>query len=87
MRCSIERHVSASSAMSTARSSGDFVKACGASSEMRVTVMLAVRDGAAVGLTVRTIPHDSALVSCIDREVRRRSWPRVAALSTLTTHY
>jgi hypothetical protein len=55
---------------------------CGAGS---ARVRIAVRDGAAVGVSVFTTPRDPMVAECIDRAMRTLTWPRTLALSTITT--
>jgi hypothetical protein len=50
-------------------------------------VQVVVRDGAAVGVTVRTVPDDATLAECIDRGVRALAWAPSKRRDSLTTRY
>ena len=59
--------------------------ACARPHGMRANVRVAVVRGRAVGVSVYTTPRDPMVATCIDREIRRISWPDAPALSTLVT--
>jgi hypothetical protein len=64
-----------------------FLADCGVQDSLKIMVQVAVRDGAAVGVTVRTVPDDAKLAECIDRAVRGLTWPASKRRDSLTTRY
>jgi hypothetical protein len=64
-----------------------FIDACGAPSNMKVTVKVAVKMGRAVGVSVYTNPSQPSVASCIDRHVRGLSWPSNPKMDSFTTSY
>jgi len=64
-----------------------FLGRCNTPDSMKVTIRVAVRSGAARGVTVRTSPPDPAIASCIDDAVRALHWPSSAAIETFTVNY
>ncbi|HEY8076165.1 MAG TPA: hypothetical protein VIF62_18695 [Labilithrix sp.] len=52
---------------------------------MRTNVRVAVIGGRAAGVSVFTTPRDPEVANCIDRQIRRLSWPAANGLSTLVT--
>ncbi len=60
---------------------------CGVPDNMKVTVKVAVKDGRAVGVSVETNPVDGRIASCIDRHVRKLSWPPSHRLDSFTSTY
>ena len=61
--------------------------ACGVPDNMKVTVKVAVKFGRAVGVTVETSPPSGHIASCIDRAVRKLSWPPSPRLDSFTTQF
>jgi eukaryotic-like serine/threonine-protein kinase len=64
-----------------------FISGCGAPSDMKVTVRVAVKGGRAAGVTVSTNPPNSGVAACVDRHVRGLSWPANAKMDSFTTTY
>jgi hypothetical protein len=64
-----------------------FLTDCGVQDSLKVMVQVVVRDGAAVGVTVRTVPDDVKLAECIDRAVRALAWAASKRRDSLTTRY
>jgi hypothetical protein len=64
-----------------------FAPACGAPDDMKVTVRVAVKMGAAIGVTVLTQPASPAVATCIDHAVRGLRWPRSPDTDFVTTNY
>jgi hypothetical protein len=64
-----------------------FVPACGAPDDMKVIVRVAVKMGAAIGVTVLTQPASPAVATCIDHAVRGLRWPRSPNTDFVTTNY
>jgi hypothetical protein len=64
-----------------------FLTDCSAPESMHVKVQVAVRDGAAIGVTVRTAPDDTTVAECIDRAVRGLQWPASKKRDSMTTVY
>jgi hypothetical protein len=65
-----------------------FVAGCGAPSEMKLTVRIAVRRGRAVGVTVATNPPNEVIARCVDEHVRREPrWPVKQKLDFFTVSY
>jgi hypothetical protein len=64
-----------------------FLADCGVQDSLKIMVQVAVRDGAAFGVTVRTVPDDAKLAECIDRAVRALAWPPSKRRDSLTTRY
>jgi hypothetical protein len=61
--------------------------ACKVPRSMRVTIRVAVYDGAAVGVDVSTKPKNQKMESCIDELVRRLSWEKVPSLNTVMFNF
>jgi len=64
-----------------------FLADCSVPESMHVKVQVAVRDGAAIGVTVRTDPDDATVAECIDRAVRSLQWPASKKRDSMTTVY
>jgi hypothetical protein len=64
-----------------------FVPGCGAPDDMKVTVRVAVRMGAPVGVTVLTQPPSGGVAACIDRSVRGLRWAQSPKTDFVTTSY
>jgi hypothetical protein len=64
-----------------------FLADCSAPESMHVKVQVAVRDGAAIGVTVRTDPDDATVAECIDKAVRALQWPASKKRDSMTTVY
>ncbi|WP_394838872.1 hypothetical protein LVJ94_18440 [Pendulispora rubella] len=64
-----------------------FVSGCGASSDMTVTVKVAIKNGRAVGVSVYPNPSNASVASCVERAVRGLSWPSNPKMDSLTTTY
>jgi hypothetical protein len=64
-----------------------FVSGCGAPDDMKVTVRVAVRMGAPIGVTVTTNPPNGGVAACIDRSVRGLRWAANAKTDFVTTSY
>lgn len=60
---------------------------CGVPDHMKVTVKVAVKWGRAVGVSVETVPPSGHIASCVDRAVRKLSWPSSPRLDSFTTSY
>ncbi len=69
------------------RSGAGVVVDCGGVPGARARVLVAVRDGGAIGVSVYTTPRDTKVALCIDRKVREATWPRAAGLSTIATSF
>lgn len=67
--------------------SGAIITACGTPNDTKVTISVAVQGGRAVGVTVATSPHNGAVSSCIDRQVRGLSWPSIQNLESFRTSF
>jgi hypothetical protein len=64
-----------------------FLGDCNAPDSMKLRVMVAVRDGAAIGVTVRTDPDDATVAECVDKAVRALAWKPTKRRESLTTSY
>jgi hypothetical protein len=64
-----------------------FVVRCGAPDDMKVSVRVAVKMGAAVGVTVGTNPPSPGVAACIDRAVRGLRWPQSPKTDFVNTNY
>jgi hypothetical protein len=53
---------------------GTFVTACGAPTDMKVVVKVAVKMGRAVDVKVTTDPPDPSIAACIDKAARDLQW-------------
>jgi len=53
---------------------GTFVSACGAPDDMKVVVKVAVRQGRAVNVTVKTDPSNPTVAACVERATRELQW-------------
>ena len=56
-------------------------------SSMGVDVCVAVQNGRAVGVTVRTSPHNGGVAGCIAGHVRGMSFPVHPKLDVTRTHF
>ena len=63
------------------------LQGCGVPDDMKVTIRVAVKLGKAVGVTVTTDPFDAAVASCVDRLVRKLTWPSNLKLDSFTTQF
>jgi hypothetical protein len=66
---------------------GGYLNGCGLSSSMGVDVCVAVQNGHAVGVTVRTSPHNGGVAGCIAGHVRGLSFPVHPKLDVTRTHF
>lgn len=66
---------------------GGYLNGCGLPSSMGVDVCVAVQNGRAVGVTVRTTPHNGGVASCIAGHVRGMSFPVHPKLDVTRTHF
>ena len=66
---------------------GTYLQDCGAPSDMRVQICVAVQHGRAVGVTVRTAPADRAIGRCIAQAVRGLSFPSHPRLDVARTTF
>jgi hypothetical protein len=64
-----------------------FMSDCNAPDSMHVKVQVAVRDGAAIGVTVRTDPDDTTVAECIEKAVRGLQWTPSKRRDSMTTVY
>jgi hypothetical protein len=64
-----------------------FIPACGAPDDMKVTVRVAVKMGAPIGVTVSTNPPNNGVAACIDRSVRGLRWAQNPKTDFVTTTY
>jgi hypothetical protein len=64
-----------------------FLDDCSVPETMKVKVQVVVRDGAAIGVTVRTQPDDATVAECIDKAVRGLGWTASKKRDSLTTMY
>ena len=64
-----------------------FIAACGAPSEMKLTVRIAVHAGRAYAATVTCNPRDSAVSQCVARAVRALEWPATDHRDFFTVTY
>ena len=64
-----------------------FLSACGTPDTMKVTIRVVIRDGAAIGVTVRTVPDDATVAECIDKGVRGLAWPPTKRRDSMTTAF
>ncbi|MBI5535673.1 MAG: hypothetical protein HY898_23280 [Deltaproteobacteria bacterium] len=64
---------------------GSYVAACKAPAELTVRVCAAIRQGRAVGVTVRTEPRDEQVEGCIDAPVRAMAFPSSQRLDVTRT--
>jgi len=53
----------------------------------KVTMNVAVYDGAAVGVEVATKPKNAKMEECIDEVVRGMTWSKVASLNTVNVNF
>lgn len=67
--------------------SGSYLNGCGVPSSMGVNVCVAVQNGRAVGVTVRTEPHNAGVAACISRRVRGLSFPSHPKLDVTRTRF
>lgn len=64
-----------------------FVEACGARHDAEITARVAVKYGAALGVTVATEPADARAAACIATHIRQRSWPWSSATEQVEIRY
>lgn len=67
--------------------SGTYFSHCGVPNSMAVNICAAVQGGKAVGVTVRTQPHDSQKQACITKAVRNLSFPSHPKLDVTRTRF
>ncbi|MBX3181654.1 MAG: hypothetical protein KIT72_12695 [Polyangiaceae bacterium] len=67
--------------------SGSYFSHCGVPGSMSVSLCVAVQEGRAVGVTVRTDPGSAAIQACIGRAVRGLGFPRHPDLDVVRTHF
>lgn len=66
---------------------GAYLNACGVPESMGVSICAAVQNGRAVGVTVRTTPHNAGTAGCIAGAVRRLSFPSHPKLDVTRTSF
>jgi hypothetical protein len=66
---------------------GPWLADCGTPDSMRVTIKVAIRDGAAVGVTVKTSPADQRIERCVEQAVAQLRWPESTATDAVTVTY
>jgi hypothetical protein len=66
---------------------GKFVSACGAPDNMKVVVHLDVKKGRATKVTVKTLPPDPTVGSCVERAVRDLQWDISPQVGHVTVTY
>jgi hypothetical protein len=66
---------------------GSYLNGCGLPASTGVDVCVAVQNGRAVGVTVRTQPHNAGVASCIASHVRGLSFPAHPKLDVTRTHF
>ena len=66
---------------------GDYLSGCGVPDSARVEVCAAVRNGRAVGVTVRLTPSSPAVERCVARAVRRLAFPSHPRLDIARTRF
>ncbi len=66
---------------------GGYLNGCGLPSSTGVDVCVAVQNGRAVGVTVRTRPHNASAASCIASHVRGISFPSHPKLDVTRTSF
>ena len=64
---------------------GTFLTACGTPDGTEVTVHVAVKLGKAVGVTIDTNPPNKVVAACVDKLVRKLTWPSNPKLDTFTS--
>jgi eukaryotic-like serine/threonine-protein kinase len=67
--------------------SGSYLNGCGLPSSTSVDVCVAVQNGRAVGVTIRTEPSNAGVASCISRKVRGLSFPSHPKLDVTRTRF
>jgi hypothetical protein len=67
--------------------SGSYLNGCGLPSSTGVSVCVAVQNGRAVGVTVRTTPNNPGASSCISGRIRRMSFPSHPKLDVTRTTF
>lgn len=66
---------------------GPWLADCGTPDSMRVTVKVAIREGRAVGVTVKTSPADQRIERCVEQAVAELRWPESTAMDAVTVEY
>jgi hypothetical protein len=66
---------------------GSYLAHCGAPPDMRIQICVAVQNGSAVGVTVRTTPADRGIGRCIAQAVRSLSFPSHPRLDVVRTTF
>jgi len=69
----------------TVLNGGTYVTACGTPETIAVSLCVAIRNGRAVGVTVKTTPGDERIASCIGRAVQGMSFPPSPRLDVAST--
>ena len=64
---------------------GSLLNVCGTPDDTKVTVHVAVKLGKAVGVTVDTNPPNATVAACVDKLVRKLTWPSNPKLDTFTS--
>jgi hypothetical protein len=66
---------------------GAYLSACAVPARTALEICAAVQDGQVVGLSVTTVPHDSAIRACVRRAVASLHFPRSARLDVTRTRF
>jgi hypothetical protein len=66
---------------------GTYLNSCGVPSNMAVSVCVAVQNGVALGVSVRTDPSNPGIASCISGAVRGLGYPSHPRLDVTRTHF
>ncbi len=67
--------------------SGSYLNGCGVPDSMGVSVCAAIQNGRAVGVTIRTTPHNGGVAGCISRKVRGLKFPSNPKLDITRTKF
>ncbi len=67
--------------------SGSYFSGCGVPYSMGVSICAAIQNGRAVGVTVRTTPHNPRVAGCVAAGVRRISFPSHPKLDVTRTNF
>ena len=71
--------------LSSVLGSGNYVKACGVPESYEVHICAAIQNGRVRGATVTTEPWSTPLVRCLDKRVRKLSFPRSSRMDITKT--
>jgi hypothetical protein len=66
---------------------GPFISACGATEDMKVVVTLAVKMGRASDVSVKTLPPNPVVESCVERAMRELRWDASPSTGHVTVTY